>query len=140
MKPIAVCSIGYYITKNNFLKNCADIFAQHEKNSYICSVIKNQPLRCQQDKVDNKIMANVIFTNREIDSNEWITVSKGRKYLTLEYLTCYQGQRDYTVTYSLDDEEELLETLSEICCNIECIVEHGWGPEPIKVVKHGIVR
>lgn len=78
-----------------------------EKRYYISIVFKNEILRCQQDKVGNPIMANEISSDRGTDSPVWITVNRERKNLTLNYKNCHQGQRDYTLTYSVDNEAEL---------------------------------
>lgn len=85
-------------------------------------------------------MKNIIFSNRENDSITWIEVTKGVKYITLNYATIEQGSRDITITYNLSDEEELLKTLNDPMCNIDSIVEHGWGPKPVKTVIHEAVR
>ena len=52
-------------------------------------------------------MANEISSDRRTDSSVWITVNRERKNLTLNYKNCHQGQRDYTLTYSVDNEAEL---------------------------------
>lgn len=81
-------------------------------------------------------MATEIYNNRENDSNEWIIVTKGTKYITLHFATRYEGSHDYTITYPLSAEAELIATLNDPQCNIEAITEFGWGPQPVKVVKH----
>ncbi len=43
----------------------------------------------------------------EQNSPVWITVNRERKDLTLDYKDCHQGQRDCTLTYSVDNEAEL---------------------------------
>lgn len=52
-------------------------------------------------------MANEISIDRGTDSPVWITVSRERKDLTLDYKNCHQEQRDYTLTYFGDNEAEL---------------------------------
>lgn len=52
-------------------------------------------------------MANEISSDRGTDSPVWITVNRERKNLTLDYKNCHQGQRDCTLTYSVDNEAEL---------------------------------
>ena len=74
---------------------------------YISIVFKNEILRCQQDKVGNQIMANEISIDWGTDSPVWIIVNRKRKDLTLDYKNRHQGQRDYTLTYSVDNEAEL---------------------------------
>lgn len=81
-----------------------------EKRYYISIVFKNEILRCQQDKVGNQIMANEISIDRGTNSPVWITVNRERKDLTLDYKDCHQGQRNYTLTYSVDNEAELYST------------------------------
>lgn len=81
-------------------------------------------------------MTNVIFNNRENDRQEWMIATKGNKYITLEISTCIEGNHDYTITYNVADEAELLATLNDPMCNADAIVEFGWGPKPVKVVKH----
>ena len=54
-----------------------------------------------------------IFMSRKIGDYTWIEVTKGRKYLTLKYFTCIQGDRDVIVKYDISAENELLETLND---------------------------
>lgn len=83
-------------------------------------------------------MTTEIFNNKTADAQAWITVTKGIKYLTLNYRTIWQGACDYTITYPISAEAELLSLLNSESAQtaIEGIADHGWGPEPIKVVKH----
>ena len=85
-------------------------------------------------------MISEIFNNRQHDSLVWIEVRRGRKYITLRYRTIMQGESDVTVTYNLDDEAELMETLNTPACNIVALTEFGWGPVPVKTVVHEAVR
>ena len=78
----------------------------------------------------------VIYNNREIDSFTWIEVTKGRKYLTLNYYTCIQGQRDIIVKYDISVEQELLEALNDNRYYIGGGEEDYTGPRYISI-KYG---
>lgn len=57
-------------------------------------------------------MATEIFSNRKNYSWAWIEVSKGRKFITLSYKTCIEGDRNITLTYPLASEAQLIECLT----------------------------
>lgn len=87
-------------------------------------------------------MKNEIFNNRENGSWSWITVSKGRKYITLKYSTSVQGDRDVTIIYPLELEQEILDCLKSVPAYgilelIECI---GNAPVPVKITRGKPIR
>lgn len=80
-------------------------------------------------------MKNIIFSDREADSNEWMTATVGRKFITLQFRSRYQGRKEYTILYAVSDKDALLKTLNNPMCNIDAITEFGWGPKPVKVTE-----
>lgn len=85
-------------------------------------------------------MTNEIFNNWQRDAWTWMVATKGRKYITLKYLTIVQGDNKVTIKYNVSDEAELLATLNTPLCDIDAILSHGWGPKKVKVIIHEEIR